>query len=113
MTETNHVLEKDGDLKPNKVSDAIKKMNPEQKDKILENFNHFKSYLSNRIELADHLGLNEEQMAVITEKIANYLSNHEDPRNSEEKLLQELWRVGTKEEQHQLAHMLLRLAKSE
>jgi hypothetical protein len=113
MTEIDHVMEKDGDLKLDRVSDAIKKINPDQKAQILQNFEHFKNYLGKRIELADNLGLNEEQMAIIAEKVASYLSNHEEPRNSEEKLLQELWRVGTKEEQHQLAHMLLRLAQSE
>jgi hypothetical protein len=112
MTENNHVMEKDGELKPDKVNDAIMRINPEQREKILQNFDQFKSYLHNRITLADNFGLNEEQMAIITEKVAGYLAEHEEPRNSEEKLLQELWRVGTKEEQHKLAHMLLRLAQS-
>jgi hypothetical protein len=63
--------------------------------------------------MAENIGLNEEYMAKIAEKVAGYLANHEEPRNREEKLLQELWKVGTKDEQHYLAHMLVRLAQSE
>ncbi|MMZ68732.1 hypothetical protein D1872_314540 [compost metagenome] len=50
-------------------------------------------------------------MARIAEKVADYLAANEEPRNSEEKLLQELWSVGREEEQHMLAHMLVRLAQ--
>jgi len=32
-------------------------------------------------------------------------------RNKEEQLLQELWKVGNKEQQHALAHMLVKLAE--
>ena len=32
------------------------------------------------------------------EKVAGYLVANEEPRNSEEKLLQELWKVGTQAE---------------
>ncbi len=42
---------------------------------------------------------------------SNYLAKHEEPRNSEEKLLQELWKVGDKDERHKLAHMLVKLGR--
>ena len=35
------------------------------------------------------------------------------PKNSEEYLLHRLWQVGNKEEQHMLAHMLVKLAKDQ
>ncbi|PWW40008.1 uncharacterized protein DUF3243 [Paenibacillus pabuli] len=50
-------------------------------------------------------------MAKIAEKVADYLAAREEPRNREEKLLQELWNVGKEEERHMLAHMLVRLAQ--
>jgi hypothetical protein len=113
MAEYNHVVEKDGDVIPDKVESTLNRMDSDKKDEILADFSEFKNYLSKRIELAENIGLNEEYMAKIAEKIAGYLANHEEPRNSEEKLLQELWKVGTKDEQHYLAHMLVRLAQSE
>ncbi|UUZ85473.1 DUF3243 domain-containing protein [Paenibacillus sp. P26] len=112
MTEKNHVLEKNGEVTTSHVDDAIQKMDAGRKDEILQSFESFKSYLRKRIELAEHIGLNEEQMAVMAEKIGDYLAAHEEPRNSEEKLLQELWKAGRQEERHKLAHMLVRLVQS-
>lgn len=112
MAETNHVLDKNGELSVNEVDSALNKMDAGKKDEILSNFESFKSYLSKRIELAETIGLNEEQLAKTAEKIADYLAAHEEPRNSEEKLLQELWKVGEQEERHKLAHMLVRLAQT-
>ncbi|BBI36294.1 DUF3243 domain-containing protein [Cohnella abietis] len=111
MSEYNHVVDKDGDVDPSKVESAISRMNSGERERILSNFDDFKGYLSKRIKLAESIGLGEEQIAVIAQKVADYLSSHEDARNSEEKLLQELWRVGTEEERHKLAHMLVRLAQ--
>jgi DNA-binding response OmpR family regulator len=94
-----------------KVDSAISSMDSNEKEQVLSNFESFKSYLGKRIQLAENIGLNEEHLAAIAMKIADYLAAHEDPRNSEEKLLQELWKVGKPEEQHMLAHMLVRMAQ--
>ncbi|AIQ49800.1 hypothetical protein R70723_30880 [Paenibacillus sp. FSL R7-0273] len=111
MSEHNHVVSKDGNVSLNRVSDALERIEPQQKEQILEDFGHFQDYLSKRIQLAQKIGLGEEQLAVAAEKIAGYLADHEEPRNREEKLLQELWKVGNKEERHRLAHMLVKLAR--
>lgn len=113
MTEKNHAIHKDGELQPNKVDDALERISPERMDSILGNFHSFKAYLKKRIELAEKIGLNEEELAVAAEKIAGYLAEHAEPKNREEKLLQELWKVGTKEQQHQLAHMLVKFVDEE
>jgi hypothetical protein len=94
-----------------KVDHAFSGMDANEKEEILSNFESFKSYLGKRIQFAENIGLNEGHLAAIAMKIADYLAAHEDPRNSEEKLLQELWRVGKPEEQHMLAHMLVRMAQ--
>lgn len=112
MSEYNHVVDKDGELEPGRMDEALGKMNADKKDEVLRNFEAFKTYLAKRIELGENLGLNEEQLAVIAQKVADYLAMHEEPRNTEEKLLQELWKVGSKEEQHMLSHMLVKLAQS-
>ncbi|MBP1155801.1 MULTISPECIES: DUF3243 domain-containing protein [unclassified Paenibacillus] len=95
-----------------KVDNTLRNLGSGQRDEILRNFDSFKRYLGKRIEMAEKFGLNEEQLAKTAEKVANYLADHEEPRNSEEKLLQELWKVGSQEEQHKLAHMLVKLAQS-
>ncbi|MDQ0192271.1 DUF3243 domain-containing protein [Paenibacillus wynnii] len=111
MSEHNHVVSKDGSVVMQRVDEALDRIGPGQKEAILENFQSFQTYLGKRIQLALKIGLNEEQLAMAAEKVADYLAKHEEPRNSEEKLLLELWRVGSKEERHQLAHMLVKLAQ--
>ncbi|BBH19999.1 hypothetical protein Back11_13440 [Paenibacillus baekrokdamisoli] len=112
MSEYNHVVHKDGELEPGKINQTLDRMNPAIKDEILENFDAFKGFLAKRIELAENFGLNEEQLAVVAQKVAGYLAKHEEPRNREEKLLQELWKVGNEDQQHHLSHMLVKLAQS-
>ncbi|GAA0136470.1 DUF3243 domain-containing protein [Paenibacillus sp. YSY-4.3] len=112
MSEHNHVVNKEGEMALNKVDDAIKRMDGERKEDILENFDAFKRYLGGRIEVAQGIGLSEETMAKAAEKIGDYLAANEEPRNREEKLLQELWKAGEQEHRHALAHILVRLAKT-
>jgi hypothetical protein len=112
MTERNHVVEKEGQINTDKVGNAIEKIGPERKEQILNDFNEFLSYLSKRIEMGEKIGLGEEQLAKTAEKVGDYLASHEEPRNSEENLLQALWKVGKQEEKHMLAHMLVRLAQN-
>ncbi|SDS06641.1 Protein of unknown function [Paenibacillaceae bacterium GAS479] len=94
-----------------KVKDTLHQMGTSKKEEILSSFTEFKNYLGNRIDLARRIGLNDEQLAQAAEKVADYLAEHEEPRNSEEKLLQELWKIGKEEERHMLAHMLVRFSQ--
>jgi len=94
-----------------KVQSELGEINNETKDEILENFNQFKQYLSGKVELGENMGLSEEKLTKTTELVANYLAKHEDPRNREEKVLMELWKSGSKEEQGMLAHMLLEMVR--
>jgi propanediol dehydratase large subunit len=112
MSAYNHVVEKDGEVFVDKVNHAISNMDTGKKEQILKDFDEFKTYLAKRIELGSNIGLGEEQMAMIAQKVAGYLADHEEPRNSEEKLLQELWKAGNEEQRHMLAHMLVRMAQS-
>ncbi|ARF18895.1 DUF3243 domain-containing protein [Sporosarcina ureae] len=94
-----------------KLESEVSHMGNEKKDQILQNFNHFKGYLADKVEKGENLGLSDEQLAKTTTFIADYLSRHEEPRNREQYLLQELWDSGSKEEQHSLAHMLLKMVR--
>ncbi|MFC5530666.1 DUF3243 domain-containing protein [Cohnella yongneupensis] len=111
MSEFNHVVEKDGDIHPSNVENALSNIDAEERERILRNFDEFKGYLARRIKMAQGIGLSEEQIAVIAQEVADYLADHEDARNSEEKLLKELWKAGTEEQQHMLAHLLVRMAQ--
>ncbi|WP_342512858.1 DUF3243 family protein [Sporosarcina sp. FSL K6-1522] len=62
--------------------------------------------------MGENMGLSEEKLAKTAEIVANYLANHENPRNREENILMELWNSGSKEEQHTLAHMLFKMVRN-
>lgn len=94
-----------------KVQKELNQIDNEEKNEILENFNRFKQYLSEKVSTGENLGLSDEQLAKTTEIVANYLAKHEEPRNREEHVLQQLWKVGSKDEQHMLAHMLLKMVR--
>ena len=96
----------------NKVEQELQGINSEKKEDILQNFDRFKDYLGDQVSKGEKLGLGEEALAKGAEKVADYLAKNEEPRNREEKLLQELWKVGDKDQRHQLAHLLVRLAQS-
>jgi hypothetical protein len=95
--------------KRNKVERAVNGIGQEKKEEILSNFEYFKEFLGNKVAMGKKMGLTEEQLALATHRVADFLAEHEFPRNREEKLLQELWRAGSEDEQHMFSHMLVKL----
>lgn len=94
-----------------KVEQKLDQMDSEKKEDILASFDKFKSYLSDKVSKGESMGLSEEQLAKAAEKVANYLAEHEEPRNREENLLKEMWKAADDKQQHQLAHVLLNMVK--
>jgi hypothetical protein len=103
---TKGVIVVDKQLDENKIENLVYKNGDS-----LTSFDDFREYLSGKVSLGKRLGMDEEQLANSAQKVADYLSHKEPPKNSEERLLQELWNVGSEEEQHKLAHMLVRLVQ--
>ncbi|WP_226668348.1 DUF3243 domain-containing protein [Metabacillus litoralis] len=106
-----HKSTEEKSAKINKVERAVDSLSEEKIDDILANFESFKDYLGDKVHMGKKMGLTEEQLAIAAQKVGNFLSEHEQARNREEKLLQELWIVGSEEEQHMLSHMLVKLVK--
>ncbi|WP_181350328.1 DUF3243 domain-containing protein [Thalassobacillus sp. CUG 92003] len=95
----------------NKMEQKAADMSEEKKEDILQNFDKFADFLGSKVSKAEKIGMSEEALAQSAEKIANYLAKHEEPRNREEHLLQQLWKNGTEQEQHALSHMLVRMTE--
>ncbi|WP_017812058.1 DUF3243 domain-containing protein [Paenibacillus shenyangensis] len=113
MSEQPHVVNKAGQVSTDQVEPVMDRISDERKKQILDDFDNFKSYLGKRIRMAESIGLSEESMAKVAQKIADYLAKHEEPQNSEEKLLYELWKVGDEDQRHKLAHMLVRMVQAD
>ncbi|SDN99752.1 Protein of unknown function [Halobacillus aidingensis] len=88
---------------------AAKQMNEEKKEDILQHFETFKDYLGDKVQKGEKLGLGEEGLSKGAKRVADYLAEHEEPRNREEKVLNELWNVANKEEREHMAHVLVKL----
>ncbi|MBS2970280.1 DUF3243 domain-containing protein [Metabacillus sp. KIGAM252] len=113
MSEKNHMIDRTGDVNPGEIEDVVSRIGVDKQEEILENFDGFKKYLREKVEVGKKIGLSEEQLAKTTERVANYLADHVNPKNREEYLLQELWKSGDKQQQHALAHMLLNMVEKE
>lgn len=95
-----------------KVDNQLKDLSQEEKDQILESFTNFKNYLSEQVSKGEKLGLSEDMLAKATVKVADYLAKSEEPRNSEEKVLKELWKAAEDgQEKDAIAHALLRMVQ--
>lgn len=102
-------MNKDESIDTERIEKKIDAMSPEKKDDILDNFNRFKMYLKDKVEMGEKMGLDEHQLASAAEKVANYLARNEEPHNREQHLLKEMWLVANEEERHKLAHVLVRM----
>lgn len=97
----------------NQVDQKLKDLSPEEKDAILNEFNEFKSYLNNQLSKGKKLGLSDEVLAKGAKFVADHLAKNEEPRNSEQKLLQEMWKVAGEEEKKHIALVLVKMIQSE
>ena len=96
----------------NQVDQKLKDLSPEEKDAILNEFNEFKSYLNNQLSKGKKLGLSDEVLAKGAKFVADHLAKNEEPRNREQKLLQEMWKVAGEEEKKHISLVLLKMIQS-
>ncbi|WP_349409885.1 DUF3243 domain-containing protein [Pseudalkalibacillus sp. SCS-8] len=94
----------------NDPKNAAAQMTEDKKDHIMESFETFKDYLGDQVHKGEKLGLDEEGLRKGAKRVGDYLAKHEEPRNREEKVLNELWNVANDEERHHMARVLVRLA---
>lgn len=97
----------------NQVNQKIQDLTPEEKEAILENLNEFKSYLNDQLEKGKKLGLSDEFLAKGAKFVADHLAKNEEPRNREQKLLQEMWKVADEDAKKHIAYVLVKMVQSE
>lgn len=78
---------------------------------VLDNFEQWKEFLSERVQEAKSSGMSENTIEDMAYHIGNYLAEEVDPKNREQRLLQELWKVGDKDERKTLAELMVKLVK--
>jgi hypothetical protein len=80
---------------------------------VLQDWDKWKIALSKAVNFSENIGISEEIIDGIAFNVGSFLSAIVDPENREERLLHELWKVGTKEEKKVLARLIVKLVKNE
>jgi predicted metal-binding transcription factor (methanogenesis marker protein 9) len=57
--------------------------------------------------------LSQETISNLAYQIGDYLANHVDPKNEQERVLSDLWSVADEEEQRAIANMMVKLVQEE
>ncbi|MFZ5351178.1 MAG: DUF3243 domain-containing protein [Bacillota bacterium] len=76
-------------------------------------WNKWKENIGKAVNLGETAGLSENTIENIGVKIGNMLAANVDPENREQRLLQELWRVGDDSDRKVLAKMLVKMVQTE
>ncbi|MBN2909402.1 DUF3243 domain-containing protein [Polycladomyces sp. WAk] len=76
---------------------------------ILSDFQEWKNFLSQRVNQAESMGMNQETINELAYQIGDYLAQGVDPENQQERLLKDLWSVADEEEQRTLAGLMVKM----
>lgn len=81
-----------------------------------ESFTHWdkwKETLAKGVSLAESVGMSETMIEKIGVKIGGILSARIDPENREQRLLQELWKVGDDKDRAALSRMIIKMLQTD
>jgi Protein of unknown function (DUF3243) len=76
---------------------------------VLDNFEQWKSFLGERLDAVEGNATAGGAVSEMAFRIGNYLANEVEPRNEQEKLLADLWKVASEDEQHTIANLMVKL----
>lgn len=78
---------------------------------VLENFETWKDFLSNRLHQAEEQGMSEDTISSVAYEVGDYLANSVEVKNDEAAVLRELWSVASEEEQQAIANTMVKLVQ--
>lgn len=80
---------------------------------VLENWDQWKDFLGDRLHHAQTEGLDQNTISQLAYEIGDYLAKEVEAKNPQEKVLADLWRVASEQEQHAIANMMVKLVQNE
>lgn len=84
-----------------------------ENSETLSDWNKWKSTLAKAVNFGQSIGLSEGTIDKIALKIGNMLTATIDPENREERLLQELWKVGDDEDRKVLSKLIVKMLETD
>ncbi|MCX7708287.1 MAG: DUF3243 domain-containing protein [Clostridia bacterium] len=82
-----------------------------EKAGFINDWDKWKGTLSKAVNLGQAAGLSQNTIEKMAVKIGSFLTAAVDPENREERLLQELWKVGDDDDRKALARMIVKLVQ--
>ncbi|MCT8139880.1 DUF3243 domain-containing protein [Anaerobacillus sp. CMMVII] len=79
---------------------------------VLDNWEQWKGFLGDRLQQAEQEGMNQQVVNDVAYQVGEYLAQQVDPKNEQERVLADLWKVASEEEQHAIANMMVKLVKN-
>ncbi|WP_430785815.1 DUF3243 domain-containing protein [Virgibacillus flavescens] len=80
---------------------------------VLDNFDTWKEFLSNRLQQAQSEGMSQQAVNNVAYEVGDYLAKGVDAKNNEEAVLRELWNAASKEERQALASTMVKLVQNQ
>lgn len=76
---------------------------------VLDNFQEWKEFLSARVNQAQGMGMDKQNINDLAYQLGDYLAHGIDPQNDQERLLKDLWDAASEEEQRMLAGLMVKM----
>jgi hypothetical protein len=77
---------------------------------VMDNWGTWKDTLGKAVDLGETVGMSDNTINTIAEKVGTFLSNNVDPHNHEERLLKELWDAADESDRRVLAKLVVKIA---
>lgn len=79
---------------------------------VLENWDEWKNFLGDRLNRAENEGMDGQVINNLAFEVGDYLAKQVDPKNTQERVLADLWSVADEKEQHAIANMMVKLVEN-
>ncbi|MFC5712085.1 DUF3243 domain-containing protein [Thalassorhabdus alkalitolerans] len=80
---------------------------------VLDNWEQWKDFLGDRLHQGQGEGMNNETISEVAYEVGEYLANQVEPKNEQERVLAQMWKVANEQEQHAIANMMVKLVQNE
>ncbi|OLO40955.1 hypothetical protein BTR23_05635 [Alkalihalophilus pseudofirmus] len=79
---------------------------------VLDNWEQWKDFLGDRLNQAENEGMNQAVISDVAYQVGEYLAQQVEPKNEQERILADLWKVADEQEQHAIANMMVKLVQN-
>lgn len=76
-------------------------------------WHQWKNILRRAVNTGQAVGLSDNTINDVAYQVGDFVANHFDPANREQRLLKELWEQGNEEEKRSLAKLMARMSDTE